>query len=117
MEGRVPPDWWSYTLPLVAALTLTALGWHLAGTRGWGCMAVVAATILFMLALRLEQAGRKVAGEIWLAEPKAMIWILLPFAIGSAWTSALIALAAYAAGSFFWVQREVHRRRSPPAQD
>jgi hypothetical protein len=117
MEGRVPPDWWSYTLPLVAALTLTALGWHLAGTRGWGCMAVVAATILFMLALRLEQAGRKVAGEIWLAEPKAMTWILLPFAIGSAWTSALIALAAYAAGSFFWVQREVHRRRSPPAQD
>jgi hypothetical protein len=80
-------------------------------------MAVVAATILFMLALRLEQAARKVAGEIWLAEPKAMIWILLPFAIGSAWTSALIALAAYAAGSFFWVQREVHRRRSPPAQD
>ena len=117
MEGRVPPDWWSYTLPLVAALTLTALGWHLTWTRGWGCMALVAATITFMLALRLERAGRKVAGDIWLAEPKAMIWILLPFAIGGAWTSALIALACYAAGSFFWVQREVHRRRSRPAQD
>lgn len=117
MEGRVPPDWWSYTLPLVAALALAALGWHLTGIRGWGCMAVVAATIAFMLALRLESAGRKVAGEIWLAEPKGMIWILLPFAIGGAWTSALIALACYAAGSFFWAQREVHRRRSPTAQD
>ncbi len=117
MEGSEPPDWWSYTLPLVAALTLTALGWHLTGTRGWGCMAVVAATITFMLALRLEWAGRKVGGEIWLAEPKNMIWILLPFAIGGAWTSALIALASYAAGSFFWVQREVHRRRSSAAQD
>ena len=117
MEGRVPPDWWSYTLPLVAALTLASLGWHLTGTRGWGCMAVVAATILFMVALHLESTGRKIAGDIWLAEPKAMIWILLPFAVGGAWTSALIALAAYAAGSFFWTQREVHRRKSPPAQD
>lgn len=117
MEGRVPPDWWGYTLPLVAALALTALGWHLTEARGWGCMALVAATVAFMLALRFEGAGRKVEGEIWLAEPKGMIWLLLPFAVGGAWTSALIALACYAAGSFFWVQRQVHRRRSRDKQD
>lgn len=117
MAGRMPPEWWGYTLPPVAALTLTALGWHLTGTRGWGCMALVAATIAFMAALRLEWEGRQRAGEIWLAEPKGMIWILLPFAIAGAWTSALIALACYAAGSFFWMQRQVCRSRNPFPQD
>ena len=108
MEGRVPPDWWSYTMPLIAALTLAALGWHLMDVRGWGCMALVATTIIFLLALRFEISGQKVDGHVWLAEPKGMIWILLPFAIGDAWTSALVALALYAAGSFFWAQRQVH---------
>jgi hypothetical protein len=116
-EGRVPPDWWGYTLPLVAALTLTALGWHLTELRGWGCMVLVAAIVAFMLALRFESSGRKVEGEIWLAEPKGMIWILLPFAVGGAWAWALTALACYAAGSFFWAQRQVHRRSRPAKQD
>jgi hypothetical protein len=85
--------------------------------RGWGCMALVATTIIFLLALRFEISGRKVDGHVWLAEPKGMIWILLPFAIGDAWTSALIALALYAAGSFFWAQRQVHPSPLPAKQD
>jgi hypothetical protein len=117
MGGRVPPDWWGYTFPLLGALTLTALGWHLAAVRGWGCMALVATTIAFLLALRFETAGRRIEGETWLAEPKAMIWILLPFAIADAWTSALIALAAYAAGSFFWAQHQAHQPAAAKPQD
>jgi hypothetical protein len=117
MEGRVPPDWWEYTLPLLGALVLAALGWHLAGVRGWGCLALVATIVAFLLALREEGAGRQVEGHVWLAEPKGMIWLLLPFAIADAWSSALVALALYAAGSFFWVQRQVHRPKTPAKQD
>lgn len=117
IQDRRPPDWWVYTFPLVASLTLVALGWHLTEPRGWGCMALVAAAIAFLVACRIEGSGRKVEGEIWLAEPKGMIWILLPFAVTGTWTSALIALATYAAGSFFWVQRQVHRRKLPARQD
>lgn len=117
MQGRVPPAWRGYTFPLVAALALAALGWHLSGPRGWGCMALVAAAIAFLVALRIEASGRKIDGEIWLAEPKGMIWILLPFAVTGTWTSALIALAAYAAGSFFWVQQQAHGHPGPAKQD
>jgi hypothetical protein len=108
MEGRIRPEWWSYTMPLVAAITLAALGWHLSEPRGWGAMALVATAIAFLAALHLERGSRHVEGEVWLAEPKGMIWLLLPFAVLDAWTSALILLAVYAACSFFWVQRQVH---------
>lgn len=117
MQERVPPEWWVYTYPLVGAVTLTALGWHLSGPRGWGCMALVASTIAFMAALRIEAYGRKVEGDVWLAEPKGMIWILLPFAASGTWTAALAALATYAAGSFFWVQHLTHRRKADGKQD
>jgi hypothetical protein len=117
MEGRVPPDWWDYTFPLVGGLTLAALGWHLSGIRGWGCLALVGTTIAFLLALRFESAGRKVPAKVWLAEPKGMIWILLPFAATGTWTLALGILAAYAAGSFFWVQHNVHRPKAAGQQD
>lgn len=117
MEGRAPPDWWSYTHPLVAGLALAALGWHLSDVRGWGCLALVAGTGAFLLALRIETSGRSVEGEVWLAEPKGMMWLLLPFAIADAWTSALIVLAVYAAGSFFWAQHQARPRGTPARHD
>jgi hypothetical protein len=43
--------------------------------------------------------------------------LMLPFALAGAWVSGLGALAVYAAGSFFWVQRYVHGGRRSERQD
>lgn len=109
MEADHAPDWWSYTLPLVAGMALAALGYALAPTRGWGTIVLVVAAMFFLLALHGERTGEELEGEIWLAEPKGMIWLLLPFAVTNSWTIGLAALAGYASASFFWVQRQVHR--------
>jgi hypothetical protein len=108
------PSWWSYVLPALSAAALLALAYTLAGTRGlgWGCVALAAATIAFIVALRVEADGREIAGRIWLAERKGMAWLLLPFAASDFWATGLGFLACYAAGSFFWAQRQVHGRRA-----
>ena len=117
MEPSEPPDWWAYTLPAVAGIALVSLGYSLADTHGWGCHALVASTLAFMLALNGEVRGQEVAGGLWLAEPKAMAWLLLPFGLAGQWTAGLAALALYAAGSFFWAQRQLHSIAPPPNQD
>jgi len=96
-------------LPIAAGAALLALAWHLSAEVGWGALAVVATTILFLVALGGETAERPVPRRAFLAEPKGMSWLLLPFAAVGAWTSGLLALALYACGSFFWAQRAVHR--------
>ena len=117
MEPSEPPDWWGYTMPAVASIVLIALGVTLAGMFGWGCYTLVAVTLAFMAALHLEAKEQEIDARIWLAEPKAMAWLLLPFAISGHWVAGLWVLALYVAGSFFWAQRQVHRRRTPAAQD
>jgi hypothetical protein len=114
MEPTEPPDWWSYTFPAVSSIALISLGYSLAATDGWGSHAVVAAIMAFMFALHRERKGHEVEGAIWLAEPKGMAWLLLPFGLGGQWAAGLGALALYAAGSFFWTQHQVHD--SPPAR-
>jgi hypothetical protein len=42
---------------------------------------------------------------------------MLPFAVTGAWATGLGALAVYAAGSFFWAQREAHRLPAAGPQD
>jgi hypothetical protein len=83
----------------------------------WGCVALAATTIAFLVALRNEAEGHEVPAGHWLAERKGMAWLLLPFAAGGLWGTGLTALAAYAAGSFFWAQRHVHRPAPPPSAD
>jgi hypothetical protein len=117
MEGRAPPDWWHYTHPLIGGLSLAALGWHLTELKGWGCLALVAATAAFVIALRLEKGARPIQGDIWLAEPKGMIWLMLPFALANAWISSLAMLAIYAGGSFFWAQHQMHARAQARRHD
>jgi hypothetical protein len=105
------PSWWSYLLPALSAAALLALAFALAATRGWGCAALAAAAIAFVVALRIEAEGKEMPGRIWLAEPKGMAWLLLPFAAAGAgaWPIGLAVLAFYAGASFFWAQRHVHR--------
>jgi hypothetical protein len=105
--------WWTHILPLLGAGALLALAWTLTPARGWGCLVLAATTIAFQAALSVEMAGRRGPGAVWLAERKGLAWLLLPFAATGLWSVGLGALAAYAAGSFFWVQRQVHRPRDP----
>lgn len=112
MQRSGAPDWWGYTLPLLAGLALAALGYALAPVRGWGCLVLVATIFAFMIAFYGETEGQEVRGHHWLAEPKGMAWVLLPFALAGSWIAGLSLLAFYAAGSFFWAQRQIHRRQS-----
>jgi hypothetical protein len=117
MEPAEPPDWWSYTFPAASSIALISLGYALADTRGWGSHVFVASILAFMLALHRERKGHEVEGGIWLAEPKAMAWLLLPFALGGQWAAGLGALALYAAASFFWTQHQVHDAPNLPPHD
>jgi hypothetical protein len=103
------PSWWSYILPTLSAAALLALAYNLAADNGWTYVAIAVSTIAFALALAIEVDGREVPGRVWLAERKGMAWLLLPFAVMQWWGAGLGLLAAYAAGSFFWAQRQVHR--------
>jgi hypothetical protein len=117
MQDSVAESWWATFLPAIAAAALLALGFALAGSRGWGCIALSFTTIAFTIALRTEARGREIPKRKWLAERKGMSWLLLPFAAMGLWGTGLTALAAYAAGSFFWAQRHVHRPVSAPRAD
>jgi hypothetical protein len=117
MQRPEPPEWWGYTQPLAAGIALAALSYTLVERAGWGCAALAATTVAFLAALRMETARHRIRSDIWLAEPKGMAWLMLPFALVGAWATGLAALASYAAGSFFWAQRQVHRRSGAAKQD
>jgi hypothetical protein len=117
MQIASGPSWWNYLFPALAGASLLALSLSLAESRGWGCVVFAAATFAFYAALTVEAGGRKVTGRRWFAEPKAMIWLLLPFAVTGLWATGLGIVACYAAASFFWVQRQVHREAKPGQQD
>jgi len=116
MQRVRPPGWWSHALPLLGSAALLALAYALSGTRGWGCLALAGATLAFLLALRGETGPAEIE-RMWLAERKGMTWAMLPFAVTNFWATGLAALALYAAGSFFWVQRRTHRPFSAARHD
>ena len=117
MQDSVAESWWAHLLPMLAAAALLALGFVLVESRGWGCVVLAATTIAFLAALRTETRGREIPGGLWLAERKGMSWLMLPFAAAGLWGTGLAALALYAAGSFFWAQRHVHRLLPTPPSD
>ena len=92
-----------------AGIALLALGWW--ETRhgtGWGALVSAGATIAFAEAARIEKAGLPSGGDLWLFSRRSAIVAAVPFALGGAWTSYLVALLAYAAVSFFIVQHVRH---------
>lgn len=101
-------SWWHYAMPAMGGAALLALGWSLSPAEGWGCLALAATTLAFLFALHGEARGRDIAGRRWLAERKGLIWLMLPFAATGLWVTGLVTLACYAAGSFFWAQRQAH---------
>ena len=116
MQEGLGQSWWFHLLPLLAGAALLALGYRLAAEQGWGTIVLALATILFLVALGLETSAGKVRGQAMLAEPKGMAWLMLPFAAFGVWQAGLAMLFAYAAGSFFWAQREAHSAR-PQRED
>ncbi|MGS1018049.1 hypothetical protein [Allosphingosinicella humi] len=109
LQGRGDEtSWWHYVMPALAGAALLALGWSLSPARGWGCLALAATALAFLFALHGETQGREMSGRRWLAERKGLTWLMLPFAAAGLWVTGLVTLACYAAGSFFWAQRQAH---------
>jgi hypothetical protein len=113
MQDGVGQSWWSYLLPLFSAAALILLGYGLAAAHGWGMILLAFTTLAFLFAMSVETEGRRVRGAVFLAERKALVWLMLPFAAFGFWQAGLGALFAYAAISFLWAQREAHSG-SPP---
>jgi hypothetical protein len=92
-----------------AGIALLVLGWW--ETRhgaGWGSLVTVAATLAFAEAGRIEKSIFPPDSEIWLFSRRNAIFGAIPFALAGAWTAYMVALLAYAAGSFFIVQHVRH---------
>ena len=109
--GRLRADslrsqsWLSRLMPPVAGAALLALAYALWPSQGWGTLMLAVSTIAFMMALDGEKGRSSSSAETFFAEPKGMGWLVLPFAATGQWVAGLGALALYAAGSFFWLQR------------
>lgn len=108
LQGSRATSWWGALLPAISAGVLLILASSLSDSNGWGCIALAGTIVAFTLALRIEAEGREVPGRHWLAEPKGMTWLMLPFALADMWATGLAALAFYAGTSFFWAQRHAH---------
>lgn len=108
MQDDVDRSWWAQFLPALSAAALAGLAYSLSAERGWGMLLLAVITVAFLLALGIETEGRKVRGSFFLAERRGMTWLLFPFALFGGWATGAAALFAYAAGSFFWAQRQVH---------
>lgn len=94
-----------------AGIALLALGWWEAGISGWGAFLAALVAAAFAQAARTERRDDEVPGQIWLFSRRNAIIAALPFAIAGAWTILLLALAFYAAASFFFLQHVNHRIR------
>jgi hypothetical protein len=93
-----------------AGLALLGLAWwESRHGAGWGAVMAAIAAIAFAQAARTEGASSSnLPGSVWLFSRRNAILAAIPFAIAGAWTSYLIGLFLYAAGSFFHLQ---HARR------
>lgn len=116
-DGRPADGWLRRLAPFVSAAALLALGIALMPLNGWGSLALALTAIAFVVALAGEGPTQLIRGGPFLAEPKGMGWLMLPFAAAGQWAAGLGALAAYAAASFFWAQKQVHARQGFAKKD
>jgi hypothetical protein len=96
-----------------SGLALLAIGlWELRHGPGWGALVAAAAACGFAEAMRIEKASMPAGGELWLFSRRNAVALAIPFALGGVWTAYLLATLAYAAISFFIVQRVRHHLTS-----
>lgn len=93
-----------------AGLALLALGWWSTNHGGgWGALFAAWTAAAFAEAARIEKSGSEVPPQLWLFSRRNAIFLALPFALADWWVPCLVALAGYAAVSFFVVQHFRHR--------
>jgi len=97
---------------VVAAITLIVIGVRLSdnGQWGWALLAVVIVGVMVALGSEWRTARRldNRAAMPFMATSDGLIWMLIPFALFSAWAVGLMAAAVYAVTSFVVAQRLVH---------
>ena len=92
-----------------SGLALLAIGlWEMRHGTGWGALVTATAACGFAEAMRIEKATMPPGGDLWLFSRRNAIMLAIPFAIGGVWTAYLLAVLAFAAISFFIVQRVRH---------
>jgi hypothetical protein len=92
-----------------SGLALLAIGlWEMRHGPGWGALVAAATACGFAEAMRLEKASMPPGGDLWLFSRRNAIALAIPFALGGVWTAYLLGILAYAAISFFIVQRVRH---------
>ena len=97
-----------------AGLAMIGLSRLLALEKGqWGWWLTAAVMVASMLGLSIERRMGTAKPPIWLASVDTLIWAMLPFAIFGHWDWGLAATAAYAAGSFAWVEGRKLRDNPP----
>jgi hypothetical protein len=105
--------WGRLALWPTAGLALLALGWwEMRHGTGWGALVSAVSGCAFAEAAKIEKADMPAGGETWLFSRRNAIFTAIPFAIGGVWTAYLLATLAYAAISFFIVQRVRHASAS-----
>lgn len=92
-----------------AGLALVGLGlWVMRHGGSWGALFAAVTACGFAEAARIERGGSEVPGRLWLFSRRNAILAAVPFAVFGAWLSYLVAVAGYAAASFFFVQHVRH---------
>jgi hypothetical protein len=93
-------------------VALLALGWFETWHGGgWGALVAAAGAVAFAEAARVERRGRELGPDLWLLSTRSAVFLSLPFALFAAWSLLTVALAVYAAASFFIVQQLVRPDR------
>ena len=101
--------WSKIALWPASGLALLAIGlWETRHGTGWGSMVAASAACAFAEAARIEKSNMPSGGDLWLLSRRNAIFLAIPFALGGIWTAFLIAILAYAALSFFIIQRVRH---------
>src|SRR5205814_8398014 len=106
----LPVKMWSrMALWPAAGVALLAIGlWEMRHGTGWGAFVTAAAACAFAEAARIEKISMPPGGDLWLFSRRNAAALAIPFALGGVWTAYLIGILAYAAISFFIVQRVRH---------
>jgi len=96
-----------------AGLAVLAIGlWEMRHGPGWGALLAAGSACAFAEAMRIEKAPMPPGGDLWLLSRRNAVALAIPFAVGGVWTAYLLGLVAYAAISFFIVQRVRHQLTS-----
>ena len=106
MRSRRDQRLWSHLRYATGSAALLALGWNLR-EFGWGAVTLAVTSLGLMVAIFEHERwiGRPARRPLWLAEPDALIWLVVPFAFLGWWTVGLAAQAALAFASLLTVQR------------